>query len=156
MFFPRRVFCLQWALNQFLLTSLKTLVWAGKESVGPILCIFRCWNKIIENGNVVAKVTQLIKCRPAAISNDATPLIMCITQQFHKPIIYLIWTLQELCEGGNTDVSNPFGFLINKEIESHPPKKNNQKQVKSLNYLIHLFHKYRLSLYCELSTVLIF
>lgn len=77
----------------------------------------------------MAKVTQLIRCRPAAISNDATSLIMCITQQFHKAIIYLPSTLQELCEGGNTVISNPFGFLINKEIEAQ--KQNKTKQNKS-------------------------
>ena len=78
----------------------------------------------------MAKVTQLIKCRPAAITNDATPLIMCITQQFHKAIIYLI------CEVGNTDIINTFGFLTKKEIEAQ------ENQVKQLNDLIHLFHKF--------------
>lgn len=60
---------------------------------------------------------------------------MCITQQFHKAIIYLI------CEVGNTDIINTFGFLTKKEIEAQ------ENQVKQLNDLIHLFHKFWLSLY---------
>ena len=75
----------------------------------------------------MAKVTQLIRCKPAAITNDATPLIMCITQQFHKAIIYLI------CEVENTDIINTFGFLTNKEIKAQ------DNQVKQLDYSFHRF-----------------
>lgn len=150
-FFPRRVFCIKWGLTKYLLTGLKILVWAGKKfrdhQVQAYLFIddeMKAWGM----GMFRPRSQELIRYRPSVITNAVAPLIMCITQVSQSHYLSLL-ILTITMEAGEHRHYQSFWFFTNKEIEAQ------KKQVKSLNYLIRLFHKYWLSPFCGPRTVLV-